>query len=164
MQNLAMIAESTLAQIHENITTRMLLNKLLTEGYVSIDDAHMINKLVHKVINESSDLFIPDSKQIEKTIAHLINESEGKVLVDPETGDQFIYDPTTGELLPASPAADAGMDTEDDVPAEDDADMDEDIPAEGDEDVSANEVKTESTSLNENEELILNLINKIKEV
>lgn len=128
MQN-EMIAyvEETLANAHDTIIQKMIVESLLKNGKVTIEEAKFFSDVSKKIITESSDLFIPEAEEIQEIVESTLEEAEAKLLVDPETGDQYLYDPTTGELTPA----------ETEEPDADD--MGEEEPDLGDEDVSASE-------------------------
>ena len=105
------IAENTIAKIHDEILTRYIVETLLTKGKVSIEEAQFFNELSKKIITEASHLFIPNPEELAESLT--INlEEEAKVLVDPETGDKFVYYPDTGELVPATEEDVAGLEAE----------------------------------------------------
>jgi hypothetical protein len=181
LQQLIMIAESSLARVHDEMLKNYIVETLLKKGHVDIKEAQFFNELSRKIIHEASDLFIPDMNEILESVEL---QEEAKVLVDPETGDKFVYYPDTGELVPATDEDVAGVEDEgegegededveiDDTP-EEDVENNEIDPAaavdEDDVDVSAScaskskkEVR-ESTELNENELLVQNLMKLIKE-
>jgi len=185
------IAENAIARVHDDILIRYIVETLLTKGKVTIEEAQFFNKLSKKIITESSHLFIPSNEELSESL--MVNlEEEAKVLVDPETGDKFVYYPDTGELVPATDEDVAGMEggsedqDNDGVPdAEEDADVED--PASGvnedDVDVSAScvakdkkevkettevqestEAKKEKEELNENELLVKQLLSTLKEL
>ena len=182
LQNLITISENTLARVHDEMIKNYIVESLLKNGKVDIEETQFFNEISKKIIHESSDLFIPSKEEILESMntANFIEES-AKVLVDPDTGDKFIYYPDTGELVPSTDEDDVDDMTDeddvDDMTAEDDVDEEnEDIdPAsnidEDDVDVSAagnlRESKEENDlsdkkELNENTILVQNLMKLIK--
>jgi len=179
------IAENSIAKIHDDMLTRYIIETLLTKGNVNIEEAQFFNELSKKIITESSHLFMPNPKELVENIVTSLEE-EAKVLVDPETGDKFVYYPDTGELTPATDEDVAGLDSDDeadndDVPVDDneldaDAENPGDDPAsqitDSDEDVSASstsgtskkELKESKEELNENSLLVRQLLSTLKEL
>jgi len=170
MNPLLMTVEESFAQLHDKITNRLILEHLLKYGKVTIEEAKFYKDFSHKILYESSHLLIPSKEEILESIQK-IEESEAKILVDPETGEKYIYNMETGELIPAGDDVDVDN-TDVDVDSEG-AEGAEDVPAE-DVDLEGKEVladscaKTESTELkestelNENEILIEKLLNTLK--
>ena len=153
MNPLLMAVEESFARLHDKITNRLILEHLLKYGKVTIEEAKFYKDFSGKILHESSHLLIPSKEEILESLT--IEESAAKVLVDPETGEKYIYNMETGELIPAA----------DDVDVEDEAGdaegSDEDVaaeePAEGVEDSLegkeelADSCKNESTEVNESE-------------
>jgi len=138
------IAENALARIHDEILTRYIVETLLTKGSVNIEEAQFFNELSKKILNESSHLFIPSAEQLTESL--MINlEEEAKVLVDPETGDKFVYYPDTGELVPATDEDVAGV--EDSEDEEDEEKIDELKADAAEDEAKADEDKAEEEDL-----------------
>jgi len=128
------IAENSIASVHNDMLTKYIVETLLAKGNVNIEEAQFFNELSKKIISESSHLFIPNTKELIENIVTSLEE-DAKVLVDPETGDKFVYYPDTGELTPATDEDVAGLDSDgdsDDLPVDDEADND-DIPVDDNE-------------------------------
>jgi len=191
-QVLAANLEEALAQAHNEIASELIIESLIKNGNVNIEEAQFFNKLAGEILHESSHLAVPTAEEI-------IEEMEGmddgigedmpsKILVDPETGEKYIYDAGTGELTPADDDVEADEDVEDaeddvddaeydmDDADEDMADADEDLEnadedLENAEDVSAADAFNESTEiqesttpqiLTENELLVEKLLNTLR--
>jgi len=142
--------EETLANVHDRVLQKLINESLVKNGRITIEEAQFFNELTKKIITESSDLFIPEPEEVKELQESYIQEmeaemveAESKLLVDPETGDQYLYNPTTGELTPTEVE-----DVEEEEPAEEEmsepeAPAGEEIPEDA-EDVSASEVVQES--------------------
>ena len=152
--------EETLASIHDQVLQKLINESLVKNGRITIEEAQFFNELTKKIITESSDLFIPEPEEVkelqESYIAEMeaaMVEAESKLLVDPETGDQYLYNPTTGELTPTEVEDVEGEGeeepTEDEV-GEPEAPAGEEIPEDA-EDVSASEVVQESETASADE-------------
>ncbi len=123
MNSVFYVIEEAFGQAHDQITNRLILEHLLTRGSVTIEEAKFYKDFTEKVLHESSHLMIPTKEELMESIKSIeLNESESKILMDPETGEKYIYNMTTGELVPTDDAADL-----DDDAAEDVEDADEDI-------------------------------------
>jgi len=150
MNPLLLMVEESFAQLHDKITNRLILEHLLKYGKVSIEEAKFYKDFSQKILHESSHLLIPSKEEILESIQKL-EESEAKILIDPETGEKYIYNMETGELIPAGDDIDVG---------------DEDVDLENKEVLADSHIKTESTEikkeLNENEILIEKLLNTLK--
>ena len=109
LQQLIMIAESSLARVHDEMLKNYIVETLLRKGHVDIKEAQLFNELSRKILHEASDLFIPDMNEILESVEL---QEEAKVLVDPETGDKFVYYPDTGELVPVTDEDVAGVEDE----------------------------------------------------
>ena len=177
------VTENTLSNIHDQIVNKLIIENLLTKGAVTIEEAQYFNKIAEKVISEASDTIIPEPERVQEIVESTLKESvkdqyltegEGKVLVDPESGDQYLYDPDTGSLTPMNDAADVVADDATQEPVTDaDSDVDdggEAVPVETNEntvvDGTVEKTKKEEakTELNESELLIETLLNKVKEL
>jgi len=158
MNPLLLMVEESFAQLHDKITNRLILEHLLKYGKVSIEEAKFYKDFSQKILHESSHLLIPSKEEILESIQKL-EESEAKILIDPETGEKYIYNMETGELIPAGDDIDVGDEVGDEVPAED-------VDLENKEVLADSHIKTESTEikkeLNENEILIEKLLNTLK--
>ena len=155
MNPLLMAVEESFARLHDKITNRLILEHLLKYGKVTIEEAKFYKDFSGKILYESSHLLIPSKEEILESLT--IEESAAKVLVDPETGEKYIYNMETGELIPASDdvdvedAEDAAEDAED--AAEDALDAAESLE---DKEEIADSYKNESTNVNESETKELN--------
>ena len=169
MNPLLMIAEESFAKLHDKITNRLILEHLLKYGKVTIEEAKFYKDFSGKILYESSHLLIPSKEEILESLT--IEESAAKVLVDPETGEKYIYNMETGELIPASDDADiedddAVKDAEDAARDAVDAAADAEDAAEDiedsleDKEEIADSCKNESTEVNESE----TKENKVKEL
>jgi hypothetical protein len=110
LQQLIMIAENSIAKVHDEMLKNYIVETLLRKGHVDIKEAQFFNELSRKILHEASDLFIPEMNEILESIEL---QEEAKVLVDPETGDKFVYYPDTGELVPATDEDVADVESED---------------------------------------------------
>ena len=162
MNPFVMVVEESFANLHDKITNRLILEHLLKHGKVTIEEAKFYKDFSGKILHESSHLLIPNKEEILESL--MIEESAAKVLLDPETGEKYIYNMETGELVPAGDDADLGddLDTEDAEDAAADADMAAADAIEDKEEIADSSLKTESTELNENEILIEKLLNTLK--
>ena len=171
-QVIAESIETSLASAHQKILEKLIFENLLKNGNVSLEEAQFFDQLVGQILYESSHLVVPSAQEILEEMEMGTDENSTKVLVDPETGEKYIYNGETGELVQADD--DVDVDADADVPAEEDledvqAEEDlENVPAEEDlenaEDVSASDAVNESTvvQLNENELLVEKLLNTLK--
>ena len=134
------IAENSIAKIHDDMLTRFIVETMLSKGSVDIEEAQFYNELSKKILNESSHLFIPDVKELMENVVTSLEE-DARVLVDPETGDKFVYYPDTGELTPATDDDVAGLESDDADEDIDDADNDiadaDEDDADADKDIAA---------------------------
>ena len=159
MNPFVMAIEESFANLHDKITNRLILEHLLKHGKVTIEEAKFYKDFSGKILHESSHLLIPNKEEILESLT--IEESAAKVLLDPETGEKYIYNMETGELVPAGD--DADLDAEDAAADADMAAADADADAiEDKEEIADSSLKTESTELNENEILIEKLLNTLK--
>jgi len=155
MNPLLMAVEESFARLHDKITNRLILEHLLKYGKVTIEEAKFYKDFSGKILYESSHLLIPSKEEILESLT--IEESAAKVLVDPETGEKYIYNMETGELIPASDDVDV-EDAEDAAEDAEDAALDALDAAESLEDKEeiADSYKNESTNVNESETKELN--------
>jgi len=154
MNQFLMALEENFADMHDNITSQLILEHLLKNGNVSIEEAKFYKDFSGRIIHESSHLLIPSKEELMESL--LLNESEAKILVDPETGEKYIYNMENGELVPAGD----DMDSDDlDEPMDDDLDEPTEDP--GMPDDMGGEVLNDNT-LNENEILVEKLLNTLK--
>jgi len=161
VENVAGALNEALAQVHDKVLEKLILEHLIKYGKVTIEEAQFYNKFAKQIITEASHLFVPDANEIVESLQSLA-EAKFKILVDPETGEKYIYDPETGTL---TPAADDMEDIGDDEDAEEES-------LEDKEDITDSSCKTESEEindktkkkkeLNENELLVEKLFNSIK--
>lgn len=145
---LAVLLNESIAAAHDKILNRMILKHLTENGSVSIEEAEFYNRITKQILTESSHLFVPEVSEIEETLI-AINEAEIKVLMDPETGEKYVYNMETGELVPAADDMEAPEDEDDLEAAEDDL--------EDAEDVSAGDTFAESTEATEDDKAKENL-------
>ena len=68
LQQLIMIAESSLARVHDEMLKNYIVETLLKKGHVDIKETQFFNELSRKIIHEASDLFIPDMNEILKVL------------------------------------------------------------------------------------------------
>jgi len=141
---LAALLNESIAVAHDKILNRMIIKHLTENGSVAIEEAEFFNRITKQILTESSHLFVPEVSEIEETLI-AINEAEVKVLLDPETGEKYVYNMETGELVPA--ADDMEVPDEEDVEAGEDIEANPEDNIEGAEDVSAGENFAESTEV-----------------
>jgi len=185
VENVAGALNEALAQVHDKVLEKLVLEHLIKYGKVTIEEAQFYNVFAKQIITEASHLFVPNTEEITESLQAL-NEAEFKVLVDPETGEKYVYDPETGTL---TPAADDMEDVEDNEDTDENNDLEgdnegaEEESLENKEDITDSSCKTESEEvkdetketveetetkteekkeLNENELLVEKLFNSIK--
>jgi hypothetical protein len=153
---LAALLNESIAAAHDKILDRLIIKHLTENGSVTIEEAEFYNRITKQILTESSHLFVPEVSEIEETLM-AINEAEIKVLMDPETGEKYVYNMETGELVPAADDMEAPESEEDDLEdAGDDLETDEGN-LEAAEDVSAGDNFAESTEAAEDDKTKENL-------
>ena len=108
-ENIAYSLEENIAVARDFIINEMIMESLLKNGEVSIQEAKLFGELVNEILQESVPAFLPESEDIEGGMPPS-DPGEGITLVDPATGDQYTYFPSTGELVAANAGVpDAGV-------------------------------------------------------
>jgi len=115
VENVAGALNEALAQVHDKVLEKLVLEHLIKYGKVTIEEAQFYNVFAKQIITEASHLFVPNAEEITESLQAL-TEAEFKVLVDPETGEKYVYDPETGTLTPAADDVEVDDKDEDGVP------------------------------------------------
>jgi len=84
--------QTALAEASNYITDKLVLESLVKNGNVSLEEANFFDSLVKEVLTEAAEDFVPDA---------LPQPSEPILLTD-EAGNQYMYQPETGELVPVA--------------------------------------------------------------
>ena len=150
-----------LAEASNYITDKLVLESLVKNGSVSLEEANFFDSLVKEVLTEAAEDFVPDA---------LPQPSEPILLTD-EAGNQYMYQPETGELVPVAAGG------EDEVPADeasaDEAPADEAVAESTEVQEEAGQELTESTQeiptdadvetdiLTENQAIVSNIIKSL---
>jgi len=142
--------EESFSIAHDNIVNRLILESLLKNGSVNIEEAKFFKDYAERILHESSHLFIPDRQELHESLAEA--DASSKILIDPETGEQYVYNMSTGELTPTSADYDENVGSED---------LDGGAGMAGDAGMAGGDVLTDST-LNENEILVGKLLETLK--
>jgi len=138
----------TLEETANAMADRMILETLAKNGKLSIEEAEFFNTLVHRVITEAAEDFVPDQVMTPTQGG----KSGDVILLTGQDGTHYQYNQATGELTPVS---DMGNESYEDTPEEDDMGDGSSYSEE------STRVRDKATELTESQMIVSNLIKSL---
>jgi len=139
--------QNTLEETANYVTDKIVLESLAKNGSISLEEAEFHNTMVHRVITEAAEEFVPDE---------LITEGAEPMILTGEDGTVYNFNPATCELVPVE-----GTGGAEDNPAVDDMGEGAGIEAPAMQQESTTVEGQELTELTESQQIVSNLIKSL---
>ncbi len=153
--------KATLEETANTMADRVILESLAKNGSVSLEEAEFYNSLVHRVITEAAEEFVPealDLSALEEAQEFAAAQEEAQnaepMILTAEDGTVYSYNAVTGELTPVEGTeADEGFEGQEgaDEAQEDLEDLESDEAGLGEGLKESSEVQTETEVIEESE-------------
>jgi len=158
--------QRTLEETANIIADKIILESLAKNGSVSLEEAEFQNSLVHRVITEAAEEFVPDELPVAEYKTLMEDEGGEPMILTGEDGTVYSFNPATCELTPIEGTGGAEENPSIDDMGEgagiEEPAMQESTEAtEGEELTESEEVTEETVELTESQQIVSNLIKSL---